>query len=184
MWWRLASINRMLWGSDTDLVSCWQSKPKSHHATNAESSSDYSPMYRCSTCIFISAPAERRGPLHSIGIFYPLLFPTAIFFSFQRELAVKKKNKNVAGRKITESCFRAPSFPLFVQNEMAYCNSKSKSVGAVLFRLLRPVQEISFRKPPCSSPYFKDTQTHTRQLQLLLCLVHYLFSVHQNRAGE
>lgn len=142
------------------------------------------PMYTCSTCIFTSFPVERRGPLHSIGIFYPPLLPAATFFSFQRELTVRKQNKSVAGRKITEGCFWASSFPLPEQNEMAYCNSESKYVflvGALLFLLPRPVQEISLKHGNEYRGFLKNTHT---ALPPLLCTAYYLFSRHQNWAGE
>lgn len=113
-------------------------------------------MHTCSPCILISSPAERRSLYTQYGFSTPQLLQIALSIFFFKGSC---QNKRVAGRK------KRSSFPLLLLNKMAHCNSKSKymfSVGALLFRLLRPVQGISLKYGNEYRGFFKKhTQTHT-----------------------
>lgn len=140
----------------------------SQSTTKTESSSNHYPMYTWSPCILISSPAERRSLYTQYGFSTPQLLQTALSIFFSKGVV---------------------SFPLLLLNKMTHCNSKSKymfSVGALLFRLLRPVQGISLKYGNEYRGFFKkNPHKHTQPaLPQLQCMVYYLFSLHQNWAGE
>lgn len=59
------------------------------------------------------------------------------------------------------------------------------SLGALLFRLFpKPFKEISLKYGNERRSFLEDTQTHGVARPPLLCTAYYLFSVHQNLAGE
>lgn len=88
----------------------------------------------------------------------------------------KRKTKVLHGEKNSGS-----SFPLLLQNEKAYCNSKSEcmfSMGALLFRLLRPVQGICLKRGNKYWGFLENAQMHTQALPLLQCITYYLLFFH------
>lgn len=148
-----------------------------HSTTKTESSSNHYPMHTCSPCILTSSTAERRSLYTQYG--FSTTPPTVTVSPFHLLFKGSCQNKRVSGRK------KRSSFPLLLLNKMAHCNSKSKymfSVGALLFRLLRPVQGISLKYGNEYRGFFK--KTHSLHLPQRRCMVYFLFSLHHKWAGE
>lgn len=113
-WWCFASINGMLWGSDTDLVSCWQSQLKSHPQKREQLRLYVHMLYM----YFYIRSSWKERPITLNRDFLPPTVTHSHFLFFSKGVGSKKEKR----------CRKENNWRLFLSSQLSSCKMKWHTV--------------------------------------------------------